>query len=80
MPTYTPNKRKEAEKRLTSLFRGKGEFFSLLLIIMSGKQLNIDMKLGKWGRNKRKKTYLLLSFFRGSVAIVTNVAKVSVIF
>ena len=46
--------------------------------MISGKKLNIDIKLGKWERIERKRTYLLLSLFRGSVAIVTNVAKVSV--
>ena len=51
-----------------------------MLIIISGKKLNIDIKLGKWERIKRKRNYLPLSLFRGSVAIVTNVAKVSVIF
>ena len=77
LPTYTPNKWKEAEKRLISSFRGKGEIFSsLLIVIICRKKLNIDTKLGKWERIKRKTTYLPLTLFRGSVAIVTNVAKV----
>ena len=49
----------------------------MLIVIICRKKLNIDTKLGKWERIKRKTTYLPLTLFRGSVAIVTNVAKVS---
>ena len=50
----------------------------LLLIVDNHKwkEADIDIKLGKWERIKRKRNYLPLSLFRGSVAIVTNVAKV----